>query len=395
MNESTVLNNLISDAIPNMHKTRANALFQVAETVVKGGALTVTEMGAGITSSNKVKHGIKKADRLLSNTHIQGEINGYYKHITHRFLSATKRPLIHIDWSDLDDHRSHYLLRASLAAKGRSVTLYHAVFSLDEKEKAKTHERFMSILKGFVPDGVVPIIVTDAGFKNPWFKLVESLGWDYVGRVRGETHCSQAAAETWHPVKSLYPSATRVAKELGSHTLAKSNPMETRLTLQKQLPQGRKDKTKDGQSTKQSSQSRKHAKREDEPWLLATSLDKSEYSASQVCKIYKTRMQIEESFKDLKTGVKYKLGNTRIKARLCVLMFIGAIAQMVLCFVGLAIVASNEHRQYQANSVKTRLVLSYQTTAQKAIRHGRIEITPDKLCLGLYMLMGIIRGHEI
>ncbi len=395
MNESTVLNNLITDATPNMHKTRAKALFEVAQTVVKGGALTVTEMGAGITSSNYVKPGIKKADRLLSNKNLHKEAECYYRHITQRFLGVTKRPLIHIDWSNLDNCTTHFLLRASLAAKGRSITLYHAVYALDEKEKPKTHEQFMETLKTFVPAGIVPIIVTDAGFKNPWFELVKGLGWDYVGRVRGETHCCPQTAKKWHPVKSLYSGATEEAEELGSYTLAKSNPMDTRLTLQKQLPQGRKDKNKDGITSKKSSQSRKHAKREDEPWLLATSLSKSQYSASQICSVYKTRMQIEESLKDLKTGVKYKLGKTRIKHRLTVLMLIGAIAQMVLCFIGLAIVSSNQHRQYQANSIKSRLVLSYQTTAQRAIRHGRIKITPNMVSLGLYMLFEIIRGHEL
>jgi len=28
-----------------------------------------------------------------------------------------------------------------------------------------------------------PIVVTDAGFRTPWFKEIESLGWDWVGRT--------------------------------------------------------------------------------------------------------------------------------------------------------------------------------------------------------------------
>jgi hypothetical protein len=33
-------------------------------------------------------------------------------------------------------------------------------------------------------DTVKPIIVTDAGFKVPWFRQILKLGWDFVGRTR-------------------------------------------------------------------------------------------------------------------------------------------------------------------------------------------------------------------
>jgi len=52
-------------------------------------------------------------------------------------------------------------------------------------------------------------------------------------------------------------------------------------------------------------QSEVHAEREKEPWLLATSLPVTSTLAKKVVKLYSARMQIEESFRDIKS---YRFG---------------------------------------------------------------------------------------
>ncbi|WP_258000221.1 transposase, partial [Xanthomonas oryzae] len=42
-------------------------------------------------------------------------------------------------------------------------------------------------LRALIPDDVRPILVTDAGFRTPWFRAVSAMGWDWVGRLRGRT----------------------------------------------------------------------------------------------------------------------------------------------------------------------------------------------------------------
>ena len=39
-------------------------------------------------------------------------------------FSLSDKTVSHIDWSDIDNRKDHFLLRASLAAQGRSLTLY-------------------------------------------------------------------------------------------------------------------------------------------------------------------------------------------------------------------------------------------------------------------------------
>ena len=67
-----------------------------------------------------------------------------------------------------------------------------------------------------LPDDCKPIIVTDAGFRIPWFKQVLSLEWDYVGRVRNRTHSKKVEESDWAPVKKLYALANSRAKRLGA-----------------------------------------------------------------------------------------------------------------------------------------------------------------------------------
>jgi|TARA_R110000868_G_scaffold8038_1_gene41641 hypothetical protein len=216
-------------------------------------------------------------------------------------IAQGSRPVISVDWSDMDNRKQHFLLRASLATQGRSLTLYEEIHPLSTKEKPQTHSQFMTQLKTMLPERCQPIIVTDAGFRNPWFRLIESLGRDFVGRVRNRTYCKRKSSDTWHPLKSLYSKSSRKSKDFGVFQLGmqNNNVFETRLIVFKRKPKGRKDKTATSENSRNSKKSRACAEREKEPWLLATSLTRAKNLSKRVVKIYATRMQIEESFRDL------------------------------------------------------------------------------------------------
>ena len=100
------------------------------------------------------------------------------KHYTYSglLIGARTRPVLLVDWSDLDARKRHYLLRASLAVNGRSATVYEEVHTLASKDKRRTHRAFLRQLQAVLPVGCRPIIVTDAGFRTPWFQQVVGLG---------------------------------------------------------------------------------------------------------------------------------------------------------------------------------------------------------------------------
>lgn len=171
MNASNIVNQFLSSVTNNMHKTRRNAVSSCVQSLLSGAASSVTAIGRGINSTAKEKHNIKRADRLCSNVILQSELLNIYGGIVRRFVTSN-RPLIHVDWSDLDVSKRNFLIRASVALDGRSITIYQEVHSIRTKEKPTSHLAFLTKLKVLLSAECKPIIVTDAGFKTPWFRQV-------------------------------------------------------------------------------------------------------------------------------------------------------------------------------------------------------------------------------
>lgn len=377
MNVRSYLGRFVADVTPSMHKVR-RACFQAAiESAMQGGSLSITGLGRHLRSQTHEKHRIKRIDRLCGNDRLHRQTGAIYGHLARRLVGGLSRPVIHVDWSDMDDRQEHFLLRASLAAEGRSLTLYEQLHTVKTKDKPGVHTAFMTRLKEMLPEGTQPIIVTDAGFRIPWFRLVRSLDWDYVGRVRNRTHC-QAVGERgpWQPIKALYAQAHHRAKELGLYLLGESVQFETRLVIVRRRAKGRRDKINNGARARRGKPSRASAKREREPWLLATSLPAESLSPQRLAKIYATRMQIEESFRDLKSGLGMNRCGSRQKHRLEVLLLLAALVQHLLYLLGLAVKTADLHWTYQSNSIRCRNILSNQFIALRAIQDKRLNLTP-------------------
>ena len=147
MNTTLLLSKTINLLTPAMHAAKRGAVNACVLSLLEGANACVTGIGRGIASSAYEKHSIKRADRLLSNPRLQCEVPGIYAAISHLFVSASKRPVIHIDWSDLDAYGRYFLIRASVAFDGRSITLYEEVHDINTKEKPATHKRFLRTLK--------------------------------------------------------------------------------------------------------------------------------------------------------------------------------------------------------------------------------------------------------
>ena len=133
MNAKQVLSKCLSFVTPLMHKTLRLSLFAAIESSMNGGSLSITGLGRNITNKAKEKHKIKRVDRLCSNSHLHREIEFIYTRMTCLLVGKRKQPIIHIDWSDLDDRKQHFLIRASLAAQGRSLTLYEEIKKRNQK----------------------------------------------------------------------------------------------------------------------------------------------------------------------------------------------------------------------------------------------------------------------
>lgn len=339
MNESQILN-LVT---PNMHVARRKSLLACVTSMLQGANATVTSIGRGISSSAKEKHNIKRADRLLSNTHLLTELAGIYGLIGRLFSSSTSPPVIHIDWSDLDEYKRH----------------------------------FLDVLSSILPTDATPIIVTDAGFKTPWFRAVLNLGWHYVGRAR-KPNFYHSEDEDWQCITSLYSSASSRPKDFKGQ-FCRCRPLSTNFVLYKQKAQGRHKLNRSGEPCR-SKHSKASASRNRDPWLLVTSLPAKNNLGKRVVNIYKTRMQIEETFRDMKSP-RYALGfNNNLSkdtSRLRILVLLTTLALLVATLLGWTVKTANKHRRYQANSLKSKDVLSLMFIGLRAFADNSLILTPE------------------
>lgn len=374
MNVRTILTNIVSFVTPKMHATRQKAVTDCVYSLANGSTATVTSIGRGIDSKAYEKHSIKRADRLLSNPHLLCEKTSIYAAVCQLFCTA-KHPTISIDWSDLDNCKRHFLLRAALSFDGRAITLYEEVHPLSTKEKPATHKLFLQTLSSLLPADCKPVIVTDAGFKTPWFRQIEALGWYFVGRVRKPTYYSTNKGANWQCISQLYAKATQRPKQYQAE-IARGSPFACTLTLYKQKAKGRHALNADG-SIKASKISQSNARANTDPWLLASNLPKTQRQGDKVVAIYRQRMQIEESFRDMKStqfGLGFEQNCTTKLNRLSILLLLVNLASLALILLGVGVTVAKKHWQFQANTEREKRVLSFHTLGLRAIAK-RLRLT--------------------
>lgn len=376
-----VLHGILKNSCPGMHAARRDAVAAVVGAGLCGGRLTVTDLGRCLSSDAREKHCIKRACRLLSNRHLHGERLAIYGRLARFAVGCSTRPVVIVDWSDMDGSKRHFLIRASTPVGGRAVTLYEEVHPKATADKPMTHRGFLRRLSEMLTADCRPVVVTDAGFQRPWFKEVTRLGWDYVGRIRGRNLVQFDEETGWLPCKSLYAFATTTPRCREKVVLTRSNPIECTLVLYKGKAKGRVKRTCFGLPAT-SRHSLKNAARKREPWLLATSLPACSTLPKRVVGLYTTRMQIEESFRDLKSsrfGLSFEYCRSKDVERLQVLLLIGALCLFVLWLHGKAVELTAQHRQYQANTVKDKAVLSTIFIGMRSFDDHRIRLEEKDL----------------
>ena len=155
-----------------MHQGRQFAVLAAVEGLLCGGTLTLTHLGRSLRGAAHTKHKIKRVDRLLGNRHLHGECIAVYAALARWLLQGIPRPLIVVDWSDCEPGHEWLMLTAALAVGGRALPFYQEVHRLSAYNSPKTHCRFLQALQTVVPRHCHPVLVTDAGFRGPWFRSV-------------------------------------------------------------------------------------------------------------------------------------------------------------------------------------------------------------------------------
>jgi len=134
--------------------------------------------------------------------------------------------------------------------------------------------------------------------------------------------------------------------------------------------QRRIHRTRRGQPT-QSKRAKKNQVREQQPWLLVTSVD--DVAAQGIVAIYRTRMQIEKTFRDLKShrfGWSMQDARSHTPERYAVLLLVGALAAVAVTLLGTMVESLGLQRRDQANTVRRRRTFSVMRLGRLAFGNG-------------------------
>jgi hypothetical protein len=374
------------------HTARAIALIRVVQALLIGGRASLTALGRARSGSAHVKHHIKAVDRLLGNQHLHSERDAVYRAIAQSLLAGVKRPVLAIDWSDFEcgAGRKWTMIKAAVPVGGRAVVVYARAFPFKRYNSPGAHREFLQALKSVLPVACNPIIVTDAGFRGPWFRMVESLGWDWVGRIRNKIKYLNEQTGRWCFTDSLYKQATPVTRHLGEFRLSPRHGYRFRMYLVRAYAPakgGRRRPSHGNMNTKL------YRRLHRAPWLLATSLPHKKGSERQIKRLYAQRMQIEETFRDAKChrwgfGLRYARCNNA--KRIEILLLLAALAALVLWLIGLAARSLNLARHFQANTERKKPVLSTIFIGRQLIQRQQADLSDSLLKDMFQQLRGLV-----
>ncbi len=396
MRAAKLLHTLLDKACKSIDKRIRKTLFLAAETLIFCKELSIAGLGRSFSRSAKVKHKIKCLDRLFGNENLHRKRKSIYTGMAQFLVSGNKTPHIIVDWSGLTPCGAYHFLSASLAINGRSITLYEEAYPLKKYTGQKTHRQFLKVLKEILPVDCIPIIITDAGFRNTWFNMVINLRWNFIGRVRNNTQYKEKDTKVWIPVKQLYNKATLKARYIGNFLLSKSTPLTCYFYLMKQKKKYRTKKNLVGKKV-QCSSSKKHANAAKEPWLIVSSLSPEKVSAINIMLFYKRRMQIEETFRDLKNtrnGLGLRHCRSFNTGRLNIALLIAALAMLVLWLFGIAAKQQKLHYSFQSNTEKHRNVLSNFIIGWQVLIQNEIQFNIKDLLDALATIISLATWHE-
>lgn len=369
-----ILQDKLGDSLGFLHSKRLTALWRVVDALLKGQELRLTELGRNLPGQCSIKHRVKAVDRFIGSPAIQAATVHIYAVLARFLLRTIERPIILVDWTGAEP--GFYVLSAKLAFEGRALTILSRAYAAKMKATPAAESAFLTELKEIVPSHCRPVLVTDAGFLFKWVDSVRAIGWDYVGRARLKKMLV-TIGDRIMPLREAYKLAQQNHRDLGGVTLGKGNPRQHRAVLSaRPKSKGRKHLNRKGRH-RMSATAKCARDAAREPLFLITSLGDA---PRIVVDIYRMRMQIEQTFRDLKShryGWSTKLIRTKTQSRMDVMLLVAAIAAMAMHLVGLSIRHSKIAHGFQANTERRRAVFSTFFLGKLALHEGIEKRLPE------------------
>jgi len=336
-----------------IHAARRELLCAAVSAVMGGHLLSLSRLARALMGQSNQRAALKRVDRLMGNQRIAQEAQVVGAALLRTLCRGGQPLVIAVDWSEVAPGGVFVELRAVVTrtGMGRGLTIYQQVYPESKLGNARVERALLKTLHGWMPAGVPVIIITDAGFRRPWFTQVQRLGWSWVGRIRAGVGVSRDGAH-WDQADAWFAKATGKACRWSDCWLTRRFRFACDMVLYRRHAVGGKRYGRAGHGS--TAKARREAKASArEPWILAHSPQLRTYRAEQVVALYALRMQIEENFRDSKStelGMGLEVSQSRSAPRLHALLLIGTLAAFLLWHIGQLAEAEGLHLRFKATT---------------------------------------------
>ena len=336
----------------SLHAKRILSLANGTLGVLTGASLAVSLIGHALAQARGLsdRHAIKQVDRLLSNAGVV--VWDLFAPWVREVVGQRKAIVVAMDWTDFDADNQATLALSLITRHGRATPLLWLTVDKDElKDQRNDFEDLcLTHLKAILPEGVAVTILADRGFGDvKLFEFLDSLGFGYVIRFRGNVHVTAADGETrlaadWVGKKG------RARLLRGAELTAARHKVGAAVCV--------------------------HARGMKEAWHLAAS--DAAASAAQIVKLYAKRWTIEPGFrdtKDLRFGMGLsvlRIGDPQRRDRL---LLLNALAILLLTLLGAAGESLGMDRSLRTSTVKRRV---HSLFRQGCLLYDLIPTMPEK-----------------
>jgi hypothetical protein len=315
----------------DLHAKRVMSLANGALGVMTGVSLAVSMIGQSLAQARGLlsKHAIKQVDRLLSNQGIV--VWDMFAAWVAEVVGARKRIVVAMDWTDFDADDQATLALSLVTNHGRATPLLWLSVLKDElKDQRNDFEDLcLGRLAQVLPEGVAVTILADRGFGDTkLFDFLDTLGFAYVIRFRGNIHVSAADGQT-RPAAAWVGKGGRARKLRDAKVTAGRHKVGAVVCVK--------------------------ARDMKEAWCLAAS--NAEATAREIMNYYAKRWTIEPGFrdtKDLRFGMGLSVLRIADPQRRDRLLLLNAFAIVLLTLLGAAGESLSMDRHLKVNTAKHR-----------------------------------------
>ena len=348
-----IVQSFVQKHLSLIHAARRELFCAAVSAAMGGHLLSLSRLARALIGQSNQRAALKRVDRLMGNQRIAQEAKVVGAALLRMLCPSGQLLVIAVDWSAVAPDGAFVELRAiaTRTGMGRGLTIYQQVYPESKLGNARAERALLQTLHEWMPAGVQVIIITDAGFRRPWFTQVEHLGWSWIGRIRGGVGVSRNAIH-WKQASAWFAQATGKACRWSDCWLTRQFRFACDMVLYRRRAVGGKRYGRAGHgSTPKARREAKASARE--PWLLAHSTELRTFRAEEIVALYGLRMQIEENFRDSKAaelGMGLEVSQSRSAPRLHALLLIGTLAAFLLWHIGQLAEAEGLHLRYKATT---------------------------------------------